>query len=124
MPSSLLKFLNFGLRKILPLDGHAIQTGKMSFRLERIRYYTLLFLGIYWSKGAIDQYYEGNTSFDISHEPVTPADLPVMTLCPKGTKHWEWLKKQKSFTFKYNDYMNRRADGGINNVTFSLKNSI
>ena len=105
------------------LDGHAIQTGKMSFRLERIRYYTLLFLGIYWSKGAIDQYYEGNTSFDISHEPVTPADLPVMTLCPKGTKHWEWLKKQKSFTFKYNDYMNRRADRGINNVTFSLKNS-
>ena len=78
---------------------------------------------MYWSKDAIIQYYERNTHFAVTHQPIPPSDMPVMTICPAAPTYWGWFTKYKSIKYSYNHVIDGKNEiYEKRNVTFSMKN--
>ena len=55
-------------------------------------YIILLLGGLLFSKDAVDQYKEGKTATEVTMEPITPDDLPTITICYRECKAEQYKK--------------------------------
>ena len=74
----------------------------MSKKYYTLSYTCLLACGLFFSKDAINQYFERKTAFHTSQQKLTIEDLPVVTVCYEGfDDHYDSSNKSLNWTISY-----------------------